>query len=107
LEEVTGFEMWEPGQEFLLMYVPIDGWSVQPRWLGFTPGSGRLWLEQLVTRDPREVWYDPWLLQLANVLVMADRGDPAYGWLRPGLELDDPKNAGLIGVLMDALSELR
>ena len=55
-EEVTGFEMWEVGQEFLLltegelhsMWVGIEGWSVRPRWLGFTPGSGKLWAEQLV-----------------------------------------------------------
>ena len=89
------------------MWVGIRHWGMQPRWLGFNPSDGRIDAGQLVTRDPREVWYDPWLLQLANALVMADRGDPAYGWLRPGLELDDPKNAGLIGVLMDALSELR
>ena len=89
------------------MFVPIEGWGVRPRWLGFEPGSGRLKVEQLVTRDPREVWHDPWLLQLGNALVMADRGDPAYAWLKEGLDLDDPKNAGLIGVLCDALAELR
>lgn len=114
-DEATGFQQWEPGQEFLLisdgavhsMWVGIESWNVRPRWLGFEPGSGRLKVEQLVTRDPRQVWHDPWLLQLANALKAADRGDAAYAWLRPGLELDDPENAGLIGVLMDALSELR
>ncbi|WP_413440124.1 hypothetical protein [Synechococcus sp. MIT S1220] len=114
-DEATGFEMWEPGQEFLLltegellsMFVPINGCSVRPRWLGFTPGSGRLRLDQLTTRNPREVWHDPWLLQLANALVKADRGDPAYAWLKPGLDPAKPKNLGLIGVLCDALSELR
>ena len=114
-EEATGFQQWEPGQEFLLisdgemhsMWVGIEGWSVRPRWLGFEPGSGRLRVEQLVTRDPRTVWCDSWKLQLGNALKAADRGDAAYAWLRPGLELDDPENAGLIQVLMDALGELR
>ena len=114
-EEVTGYQQWEPGQEFLLltegelhsMWVGIQHWSVGPRWLGFNPSDGRIDVDQLVTRDPREVWRDAWLLQLGNALVMADRGDPAYSWLRPGLELQDPKNAGLIQVLMNALSELR
>ena len=89
------------------MWVGIAGWSVRPRWLGFEPGSGRLHAEQLVTRDPRKVWFDPWLLQLGCALVMADRKAEGSAWLRPGLELDEPKNAGLIGVLMDAMQELR
>ena len=114
-EEATGFQQWEPGQEFLLltegelhsMFVPIQGWCVRPRWLGFTPGSGRLKVEQLTTRDPREVWHHAWLLQLGNALLAADRGDPAYSWLRPGLDPARPENLELIGVLCDALAELR
>lgn len=89
------------------MFVPIEGWGVRPRWLGFQPGTGRLKVEQLTTRDPRQVWNDPWLLQLANALRAADRGDPAYSWLRPGLDPGKPENMELIGVLCDALAELR
>ena len=114
-EEATGFQQWQVGQEFLLisdgelhsMFVPIEGWSVRPRWLGFTPGSGRLRVEQLVTRDPREVWHDAWLLQLGNALVMADRGAQGYAWLKEGLDPSKPENLELLGVLCDALAELR
>ena len=114
-EEATGFQQWEVGQEFLLisdgelhsMWVGIEGWSVRPRWLGFTPGSGKLRVESLTVRDPRAVWHDPWLLQLANALVMADRNAEGYAWLRPGLDPGKPENLELIGVLCDALAELR
>lgn len=89
------------------MWVGIEGWSVRPRWLGFTPGTGRLHLDRLVTRDPRAVWHHSWLLQLGCALKAADRGDPAYAWLRPGLDPDKPENLELLQVLMDALAELR
>ena len=104
-----------PGQEFLVltdgelhsMFVPLAGPSPGPRWLGFEPGSGRIRVEQLTTRDPRTVWDDPRLVEFAAAAKAGYRGAPDYQWFMEGVEEEGDPDGMLSQLLADALAELR
>ncbi len=111
--EVTGYQQWEAGQELLLMndgvlssmWVPIEGTNVRPRWVGFDPITGRIHLDQLVTRDPRKAWGNPWLLKLGVALTLAEH-DVAYAWLIPKENKKEAIEQELGQLQMQAIAEL-
>jgi hypothetical protein len=108
-EELDARIKWPPGQPVLLttgghqhrMFVRLTSAWFAPRWL--TPGRG--WLAHLcefTTRDPKEVWTHPWVLELALALLAAP-GDPRLEWLS---DLDEETEPDLIDLLFEAQQEL-
>lgn len=108
-EELDAYLRWPPGQPVLLttgghqyqMFVRLTSAWFAPRWL--KPGPG--WLAhpcELSTRDPREVWPHPWVLQLALALLAAP-GDERLAWLR---DIDEETEPYLVDLLLEAQQEL-
>ncbi len=108
-EALDAHVKWPPGQPVLLttgghrhlMFVRLTSAWFAPRWL--KPGPD--WLAhpcELSTRDPREVWSHPWVLQLALALLAAP-GDERLAWLR---DLSDESEPDLVDLLLDAQQEL-
>ena len=114
-EEASGCRQWTAGDPIVLTtegkthlgWIKIRGCHVGPRWCGFDPETKRLDLDEVALRDPREAWSHSWLLQLANALLLADRHEPGYGWLRPNIDSDDPWDLEAGRLLCEAHQELR
>ena len=90
----------EPDGHQHLMYVGLRGAQFQ-RWCSGEPGAPpRLALRELTTRDPMELWGDPWILQLG--LAITSTSD---NWLADAFDPDD--GSELASLYWDAVEELR
>ena len=49
----------------------------------------------------------PWLFQLGRALLLAEKGDPSYTWLKPDLNSTEPFDLEIGAVLMEILQDLR
>lgn len=110
-EEMSAHQPWAPGTPVLLrtdgvehlLYVKLESPFFGPRWLGATvTGPRRICPSELSTRDPRQAWAHPWVLQLALALLAAP-GDDRLAWL---LDIDEETEPDLAGLLLEAQQEL-
>lgn len=82
------------------LYLRLEGASFR-RWCGSNGGGGdrRIGLGELTTRDPRQLWADPWVLALA----LAISGDPRNNPFPEPYE----EGSALYELAADAEEELR
>jgi hypothetical protein len=85
-----------------LAYVRLEGFCFAPRWLPGPIPERRVSPAALTLRDPRQVWVDPFELQLAQALVSAE-GDERCAWLR---DIDEQAEPALFDLLTLAREEL-
>jgi hypothetical protein len=107
-EEIDAHQKWAAGTPVLLRtggyehvaFVRLDGAAFGPRWL--RPGPHwRVCPSELTLRNPRELWADPWELQLGLAMVSSD---PRCAWLRGPFDPDEEPELEALQAL--ALEEL-
>ena len=75
-------------------WVRLNSCHVGPRWLDGDIPLRLVSPGELTVRDPREVWQDPWRLQLALALLSAEH-DERCAWLRNPNPAEEPELAEL------------
>ena len=101
---------WAAGQPVLLrsggrehvVFVRLVGFAFKPRWLRGSIRERRVSPVELSTRDPRQIWADPYELALAQALLSAE-GDTRCAWLR---DIDEDAEPELFDLLLLAREEL-
>lgn len=109
-EELDPCKQWAAGQPVLLRtgghehvgWLRLVGFTFTPRWLAGSIRERRVSPVELTTRNPREVWRDPFELQLAQALLSAG-GDTRCAWLR---DVDEETEPELHDLLLLAQEEL-
>ncbi len=111
-EELDPCRTWAAGQPVLLCtqgvahtaYVRLEGANFSPRWLAGTIPERRVSSAALTVRDPREVWSDPYELQLAQALLSAER-NPWCAWLAGPYDVDEePELEALYALAVEELA---
>jgi hypothetical protein len=110
-EELDSRRPWAAGTPVLLLadghehlaWVKLEGFAFAPRWLRGATEGRRVSAAELTTRNPREVWADPYELQLAQALLSAPH-DERLAWLRDVDEATEPELADLLWQAVEELA---
>ncbi len=110
-DALTPTRQWPAGQPVGLItqghehtaWIRATGPHFAPRWLTGDMHRRLVSPTELTFRDPREIWRDPWHLQLALALLSADN-DRRCAWLRNPNPETEPALADLLVLAQEELA---